>query len=119
MKVCAEPGCPTLTRTTRCQQHTRQLDKARGTRQQRGYDSDYDKARQALADALASGYTLRCWRCNGIVTLDTLSLGHCDNDRTVLHGAEHLTECNLGTASRRGKRCPHPSHSMPLPPPQR
>lgn len=41
MKVCAEPGCPTLTRRTRCPEHTRARDKARGSSNARGYDAEY------------------------------------------------------------------------------
>ena len=42
-KVCAEPGCPTLTDRTRCTTHERAKDRARGTRQERGYDADHDR----------------------------------------------------------------------------
>lgn len=43
LRPCAEPGCPTLTDKRRCPLHRRQLEQARGTRQQRGYDRDYDQ----------------------------------------------------------------------------
>jgi 5-methylcytosine-specific restriction endonuclease McrA len=36
LRVCAEAGCPTLTRTRRCKAHTK-------SRQQRGYDADYER----------------------------------------------------------------------------
>lgn len=41
MKVCCEPGCPNLTTRIRCPSCSRAKDAARGTRQQRGYDAEY------------------------------------------------------------------------------
>lgn len=110
MKVCAEPGCPTLTTTTRCPEHTRQRDRARGTRQQRGYDAEYDRRRRADADALSQGAVLTCWRCGKVIPPHDYSLGHCDDNRAVIHGPEHLRGCNL--ANTRGG-CTHPSHISP------
>ena len=37
LRVCSQPGCPELTDQGRCQAHRKQADRARGTRQQRGY----------------------------------------------------------------------------------
>jgi len=107
VKVCAEPGCHILTETSRCEDHTRRRDRARGTRQQRGYDARYDAERQDIARRMANGEVFTCWRCGKVVFPHQFSLGHCDDDRSILHGAEHLTTCNL--ANTRGG-CPHPSH---------
>lgn len=107
LRVCLEPGCPDLTHVSRCERHTRERDRARGTRQQRGYDAAYDAQRKADVGALASGAVLICWRCGAVVMPHEYSLGHCDDDRTVIHGAEHLRGCNL--ANTRGD-CPHPTH---------
>lgn len=107
MKVCAEHGCPVLTDTTRCPPHTRERDRARGTRQQRGYDAAYDIRRNADVRAMANGAVLTCWRCGAVVMPHDYSLGHCDDDRRLIHGAEHLRGCNL--ANTRGG-CPHPMH---------
>ncbi len=107
MKVCLEPGCPALTTTTRCTTHTRAKDKARGTRQERGYDATYDIRRAADTSAMAAGAVLICWRCQHVVLPHEYSLGHCDDDRRVIHGPEHLRQCNLAA---RGA-CPHPSHT--------
>lgn len=107
LKVCAEAGCPELTTTTRCTACTRDNDKARGTRQQRGYDKDYDRSRRADVARLRQGAVLHCWRCGDVVLPHDYSLGHCDDDRSILHGPEHLTRCNL--ANTRGG-CPHISH---------
>lgn len=107
MKVCTEPGCPELTNKTRCPTHTRQRDAARGTRQQRGYDKEYDQRRKTDLARLTNGEVLTCWRCGDYVLPHDYSLGHCDVDRTVIHGPEHLTKCNL--ANTQGN-CPHVSH---------
>lgn len=47
LKVCSHAGCPTLVATGACPEHTRAADRARGTRQQRGYDRQYEIARNA------------------------------------------------------------------------
>lgn len=111
MKVCAEGGCPVLTTNARCPAHTRERDKARGTRRQRGYDAEYDAQRKADVRRMAAGEVLTCWRCARVVLPHEYSLGHCDDDRSVIHGPEHLTQCNL--ANTRGG-CPHESHAIPV-----
>lgn len=105
MRVCAEAGCPELTESTRCPAHTRDRDLRRGTRQERGYDAAYDRRRKREARTVATG-SVTCWRCGKrIGVLDVWNLGHCDDDRTVIHGPEH-EPCNLGA---RGA-CTHISH---------
>lgn len=99
-RVCAEPGCPTLTDTTRCLDHTRDHDRARGTRQQRGYDAAHDATRRASVAKLAAGRTLTCWRCSQPITsADELHIGHDDHDRSITRGDEHRA-CNLKAAGR-------------------
>lgn len=48
-KVCAQPGCPELTLSGRCEKHqqerVRRYDKARGTAAERGYDERWRSAR--------------------------------------------------------------------------
>lgn len=109
MRVCSEPGCPTLVETGRCAAHRRERERARGTRQERGYDATYDRLRAADVARLARGEVLTCWRCNGVILPHDYSLGHCDDDRSVIHGPEHLRQCNL--ANTRGG-CPHESHRV-------
>lgn len=46
MRVCAQPGCPTLTTARRCDEHRAQVERTRGTRQQRGYDAAHDRLRE-------------------------------------------------------------------------
>lgn len=107
MKVCAEAGCPTLTATTRCPACTREKDKARGTPAERGYDADYRRQRKAAAPHVEAG-RLTCWRCHTRIAPGApWTLGHCDLDRSVIHGPEH-EGCGLATSGRVG--CEHASH---------
>jgi len=100
VKVCAEPGCPTLTHTTRCTTHTRAKDKARGTRQQRGYDAAHEAERAKWAPIVATG-EVKCWRCLVPIAPDQpWDLGHDDHDRSIYRGPE-CRRCNRATASRR------------------
>ena len=39
LRSCAQPGCPTLVASGRCAVHAKAQDVARGTAQERGYDS--------------------------------------------------------------------------------
>jgi hypothetical protein len=99
-RPCSEPGCPTLTTTTRCPTHTRQRDKARGTRQQRGYDAAHTREAQAWRDRIRRGERVTCWRCAEPITdAADCHLGHDDVDRTITRGPEHAT-CNLRAAGR-------------------
>lgn len=107
MKVCAEAGCPELTDTTRCPTHTRDRDRARGTRQQRGYDLAYEARRKRDARTVAAGKAV-CWDCGERISpLEPWDEGHCDNDRAVIHGpqkrAHNRNVTSLGN-------CAHPSH---------
>lgn len=106
MRVCIEAGCPTLTKATRCQVHERAKDKARGTRQARGYDAEHDTLRADWQRRINSGERVTCWRCPAPIT-GPWHLGHCDIDRRIYHGPEHEA-CNTATAGRTG--CPHVSH---------
>ena len=100
MKVCAEPGCPELTNTTRCTTHTREKDKARGTRQERGYDAAHEAERKRWEPIVATG-GVTCWRCLTPIDPDQpWDLGHDDHDRTIYRGPECL-RCNRATAARR------------------
>lgn len=99
MRPCLEPGCPTLTKTTRCPSHTRTRDKARGTRQQRGYDSDHDKLRAQYQRRMDAGERYDCWRCLDPIDPHAWHLGHDDLDRSVYRGPE-CPGCNLATSGR-------------------
>lgn len=112
MKVCAEPGCPELTHGTRCTEHARAKDRARGTRQQRGYDAAFDATGRDYQRRMDAGETLACWRCGqpvGARRGRDWVLGHCDLNRATIHGPEHPGE-NYATSGRAANTCPHPSH---------
>jgi hypothetical protein len=99
-RVCAEKGCPTLieqgSRDGRCDTHRREKDKARGTRQARGYDHRHEKKRSHWAPKVATG-KVNCWRCNKRISpLEPWDLGHDDTDRTIWRGPEHVA-CNRAT----------------------
>lgn len=98
MRVCID--CPTLITTgTRCPTCQRQHERARGTRQQRGYDTHHDRERARWATRQAAGETLTCWRC-GLPITGPFDLGHDDTDRSIHRGPEHPA-CNRATATRR------------------
>ena len=102
-KVCAEPGCPTLTDRTRCTTHERARDRARGTRQERGYDRDHDQLRAAWAERINAGEIVHCHNpaCrtpDQPVRPGCWHLGHTP-DRSSWRGPEH-DSCNLSEAGR-------------------
>ncbi len=99
MRVCAEPGCPTLSPNTRCPTHTRGREHARGSRQDRGYDAEHDRVRRAWAPRVALGL-VQCWRCRRLIAgNEPWDLGHDDDDRTKYRGPEHM-RCNRAVAGR-------------------
>jgi hypothetical protein len=106
-RVCAEPGCPTLTDKPRCDTHTKARDKARGTRQQRGYDAAHDREAKAWRAKVANGEQVPCWRCGEPITDPTdCHLGHDDHDRSITRGPEHGRGCNLRAAGMRKTQAP-------------
>jgi hypothetical protein len=103
VKVCAEPGCPTLTPNSRCPTHTRARDRARGSRQSRGYDTNHDRLRAQWAPRVATG-TIPCARCHRLITpTDPWDLGHHDTDRSKYTGPEHAT-CNRAAGARQPRQ---------------
>lgn len=103
MRVCAEPGCPVVSTTTRCYDHARDRDKARGTRQQRGYDAAHDRLRADYQRRMDAGESFTCWRrgprCTVTIDPKRWRLGHDDIDRTKYRGPE-CVPCNQATAGR-------------------
>jgi hypothetical protein len=105
LKVCAEPGCPTLTDRTRCTDHTRARDRARGTRQERGYDAAYDRLKRAYQRRMDAGEVFVCWRCVELdkphdVDPNDWHLGHDNADRSVIRGPQ-CPASNLATSISR------------------
>ena len=103
MRVCAEPGCPTLTTGRYCPECRAKRERARGTRQQRGYDADHDALRKAWQDRMDAGQVVTCWRCDRVIDRTDWHLGHDDKDRSIHRGPE-CQPCNLraGGRSRHG-----------------
>lgn len=95
-RVCTEPGCPTLTDTGRCDQHKRQADRARGSRQERGYDAAHERERKRWARLLP----LPCARCGRLIQrTDKWHLDHTD-DRSGYLGPS-CAACNVSAAHRK------------------
>lgn len=98
LRVCPVPGCPTLTRGGRCPEHAKAADRARGSRQARGYDKHHDRKRRQWAPLVAAG-NVRCARCtNPIDPTQPWDLGHTD-DRTGWVGPE-CASCNRSAGGR-------------------
>lgn len=102
MRVCVEYECPTLVdrgvRDGRCDEHRRAKDKARGSRQERGYDRAHELTRAAL---LPKAYGTRCPHCDQYMyPHHDLHLDHTE-DRTGYVGIVHA-HCNTSDGARRG-----------------
>jgi hypothetical protein len=101
MRVCIEPGCPTITGKRRCPAHRRAAEQARGTRAQRGYGAAHIREANAWRAKVRAGEVVTCWRCGQPITDATdLHLGHDDHDRTITRGPEHGRACNLRAAGK-------------------
>lgn len=103
-KVCATPGCPALVPagTSRCPQHARETDAARGRRQARGYGADHDQLRKQWAPVVAAGL-VDCSRCGKrILPGQAWHLDHTD-DRQGYRGPSHA-DCNLSAAGKAAHR---------------
>lgn len=113
LRACLGPRdgerCPTgaLTDKPRCPACARARDKARGTRQERGYDAAHDRLRAQWQRRMDAGERVTCWRCGDPIDPTAWTLGHCDDDRRQHHGPE-CPPCDYATSGRAG--CPHPSH---------
>lgn len=100
MRVCAEPGCPTLTTGRRCPACSAQHERDRGTHTQRGYDSVHERERARWKQIL----DIKAWPCarctRPIEPGQAWDLGHDDNDRARWTGPECIP-CNRATRGRR------------------
>ena len=101
-RVCAEPGCPAIVEQRYCTTHTRDRDKARGSRQARGYDADHDQLRAHWQRRLDAGALIACTSPTCLtpgVPIDRRDwhLGHDDQRR---HRSPEHPGCNLSAAGR-------------------
>ena len=100
MRLCTVAGCPTLYhgKGSRCPDHARTYERERGTRQQRGYDTNHDRLRADWAPRVATG-RIPCAKCGHRITPGTpWDLGHTE-DRTGYTGPEHA-HCNRSAGGR-------------------
>jgi hypothetical protein len=99
-RICGKTGCPNPATGRYCTQHNREADKARGSREARGYTNAHRELRKAFIPEHQAG-TLTCWRCKQIIPAnEPFDLGHDDEDRTIYRGPEH-TRCNRSAAGKR------------------
>lgn len=103
-RVCAEPGCPKLQPESRCPDHRRAREQARGTPAQRGYDAAHDALRRDYQRRMDQGETFTCWRCSKPIDLTSWHLGHDDHDRSKYRGPE-CVGCNTATSGRAATPC--------------
>ena len=101
-RVCLD--CPALGpwQRGRCPTHDRVRDRARGTRQERGYDAPHDRLRAHYQRRMDAGEGFTCWRpgCGTPIDPTRWHLGHDDHDRGKYRGPE-CVPCNTATATRR------------------
>lgn len=97
-RVCLD--CYELTDQTRCPEHRRQREQARGSASARGYGADHKALRQQWAPLVATG-NVKCARCANYIPADApWDLDHSDEDRSKYLGPS-CAACNRATASRR------------------
>lgn len=98
--ICRIPGCPTIASARGlCPTHATEAERARGTKQQRGYDAAHDALRRRWAPRVARGAVM-CWRCGEHIGRgEAWDLGHDDDDRRITRGPEHPT-CNRAAGGR-------------------
>lgn len=106
-RVCREKGCPALVDATayrgRCVRHQQAYEAQRGTRQQRGYDADHERARSEIVAHMNAGEIILCWSCEKPLTPSTLRLDHTA-DRTGYRGPA----CDLCNSRIAGQAAHYP-----------
>lgn len=100
-KVCPAEHCPNLIpRTTRyCPTHTREYDRKRGTRQQRGYDNNHDRLRATWQARLDQGERINCATCGKPINPKSWDLGHSTDRRSYI--GPQCRKCNRGHAEKK------------------
>ncbi len=91
-KICAKPGCPETTAASYCTAHAREVDKARGSRESRGYGYEHRTLRKQFERYVEAGQVY-CARCRELIQPGTQwALDHSD-DRASYLGPSHK-RCN-------------------------
>lgn len=106
MRVCSEPGCPTLTQGTYCDAHRRDKqrakDAARPSSHRRGYGTRHQRIREREGRRVATG-TVACARCGELIRPgEAWDLDHTD-DRADYLGPSHA-RCNRATKTHQAAR---------------
>jgi hypothetical protein len=103
-RVCSKPGCPTLhERAGLCPVHSRERDRARGTKAERGYGPVFQRTRRMWVQRIALG-GVECVRCGKPITsADPFDLDHDDNDRSIIRGPA-CPSCNRSAGGRLSHR---------------
>lgn len=100
---CAQPGCheliPAGTRSGKCTEHDRADDRARGSRQGRGYGAEHDRARASIPDA----YGDTCIHCGQRMWPHERLVPDHTEDRSDYRGIVHAS-CNAREGAQRGNR---------------
>lgn len=99
-RICPRPGCAKPADGRYCTAHNREYERARGTRQERGYGAAHQRERQRWA-AFVAGGTVGCVRCGQVIGPgQPWHLDHDDNDRREYLGPAHAS-CNSAAGGRR------------------
>jgi hypothetical protein len=101
VKVCATTGCPEVIDTTYCDDCMEAKDKARGTRQERGYGAVHERTKAAL---LPDAYGTPCIYCGERMwPHQNLVLDHTE-DRKGYRGIVHADyrDCAAGGNASEG-----------------
>ena len=103
-RVCATPGCPRIGPGSRCEEHAREVERRRGSRQQRGYGREHDQLRRDWQRRMDAGEVVRCWRpgCEKVIDPRHWHLGHRD-DRSGYEGPE-CPACNVSAGGKAAHR---------------
>ena len=102
LRVCLDCMATIPAGRSRCTTCERVRDRARGTRQERGYDAAHDRLRADYQARMDQGEAFECWRCAELgrphrVDPGDWHLGHDNDDRNVYRGPQ-CPPSNLATA---------------------
>lgn len=95
LRRCAWHNCPQLVRqgTRFCKLHSNAYERQRGSAAARGYNAAHRRERRRWEQAMATGITPICAKCNQpVLPSQAWDLGHTD-DRKAWTGPEHRS-CN-------------------------